>query len=42
MTGAIISEYHYKAIGGTPLRRFAVTGSFFFIEPDLAITTYTN
>jgi hypothetical protein len=42
MTGAIISEYYYKSTEGTTLRHFAITGSFFFIEPDVAITTYTN
>lgn len=42
MTGAIISEYYYKSTEGATLRHFAITGSFFFIEPDVAITTYAN
>lgn len=42
MTGAIISEYYYKSTDGHSLKHFAITGSFFFIEPDVAITTYRN
>lgn len=41
MTGAIISEY-YTGNSDNRVRHFIVTGSFFFVEPDLAITVYTN
>jgi len=39
MTGAIISHYFWKSEQGNHAR-FVVNGSFFFIEPDIAITAY--
>lgn len=41
MTGTIITQYYGKSEFGTNMRFFS-GGSFFFIEPDIAITAYVN
>jgi hypothetical protein len=41
MTGAIISQFYWKDANNQHSRYF-IGGSFFFIEPDLAVTTYSN
>ena len=41
MTGGIISQFYWKDATNRYSRYF-ISGSFFFIEPDLAITTYSN
>ena len=41
MTGAIISSLYYN-INEDRFHRMCVTGSFFFIDPDVAVTTWTN
>lgn len=39
MTGAIISQYYWNTEQGQ-FSRYFISGSFFFIEPDMAVTTY--
>lgn len=40
MTGAIISQFYWKD-ATNQYSRYFIGGSFFFIEPDLAVTTYS-
>ena len=41
MTGAIISQFYWKD-ANNQYSRYFIGGSFFFIEPDLGVTTYSN
>ncbi len=41
MTGAIISQFYWKDANNQHSRYF-ISGSFFFIEPDLGVTIYSN
>lgn len=41
MTGAIISQFYWRD-ANNKYSRYFIGGSFFFIEPDLAITTFSN
>ncbi len=41
MTGPIISQFYWKD-ANNQYSRYFIGGSFFFIEPDLAITTFSN
>ena len=41
MTGAIISQFYWKD-ANNQYNRYLIGGSFFFIEPDLGITTFSN
>jgi hypothetical protein len=41
MTGAIISQFYWKDANNRYSRYF-IGGSFFFIEPDVGITTFSN
>lgn len=41
MTGAIISQFYWKDANNRYSRYF-ISGSFFFIEPDLGITSFSN
>ncbi len=40
MTGAIISQFYWKD-ANNQFSRYFIGGSFFFIEPDLGVTTYS-
>lgn len=41
MTGAIISQFYWQD-ANNQYSRYFIGGSFFFIEPDLGITTFSN
>ena len=41
MTGAIISQFYWRD-SNNRYSRYFIGGSFFFIEPDLGITTFTS
>ena len=41
MTGAIISQFYWRD-ANNKYSRYFIGGSFFFIEPDLGVTTYSN
>ena len=41
MTGAIISQFYWKDANNR-YSRYLIGGSFFFIEPDLGVTTFSS